>query len=106
MKMTGEAEFPIPSGMFDIDEEFTPSNNTDEEEEDEKSNNCHNIDNEIFQNEESTIVFEENSLAPTTAVRTDNPNIIIEDLLTIERFDMIVGLLNEDTLDHVESFDS
>ena len=54
----------------------------------------------ISQNEESTIVFEENSLAPTT-VRTDNPNIIIEDLLTIKRFDMIVGLLNEDTLDFV-----
>ena len=61
------------------------------------------IDNEILQNEESTIVFEDNSLAPTI-VHTDNPNnIIIKDLLTTKRFDIIVGLLNEDTLDSVIS---
>ena len=59
------------------------------------------IDNEILQNKESTIVFEDNSLAPITN-RMDNPNnFIIKDLLTIERFDSIVGLLNEDTLDFV-----
>ena len=78
------------------------SEEEEEEEEDEKSNNYYdNIDNEIFRNEESTIVFEDNSLAPTS-IRTDKPNnIIIKDLFTVERFDMIVGLLNEDTLDFV-----
>ena len=97
-----EEEFPIPPGMFNIDDEFTNSNTIEKEEEDEKNNNYYdNIDNEIFRNEESTIVFEGNSLAPTT-VRTDNPNnIIIEDFLTTKRFDIIVGLLNEDTLDFV-----
>ena len=44
-----DEEIPIPSGMFDIDNEFTTSNTTDEEDEDEKSNNYYdNIDNEIF----------------------------------------------------------
>ena len=81
MKTTGEEEFPILSGIFDIDDEFTTSNTTEEEEEDEKSNSYYDyIDNEIFQNKESTIVFEENSLAPAT-ICTDNPNnIIIKDL--------------------------
>ena len=88
--------------MFEINNEFTTSNTTDEEEENKKSNNYYdNIDNEIFQNEKNTIVFEENSLAPTT-VRIDKPNnIIIKDLLTTKRFDMIFVLLNEDTLDFV-----
>ena len=99
-KTTGEEEFPILSGIFNIDNELTTSNTTEEEEEDEKSNNYYDyIDNKIFQNEESPIVFEESFLAPAT-IRTDNPNnIIIEDLLTIKRFDSIVGILKEDTLD-------
>ena len=98
----GEEEIPIPPCKFDCDNGLTTSNTTEEEEEDdEKSNNYYNnIDKEIFWNEESTIVFEKNSLAPTTVCK-DNPNIIIEDLLTIKRFDTIVGLLNEDTLDFV-----
>ena len=102
MMITGEEEFLIPSGMFDIDNEFTTSNTTDEEGKDEKSNNySDNINDEIFRNEESTIVFEDKSLAPTT-IRTDKPNnIIIKDLFTVERFDMVVGLLNEDMLDFV-----
>ena len=99
-----EEEIPIRPGMFDIDDEFTTSNTT-EEEEDGKSNNYYDsVDNGILQNEESTIIFEDNSIVPTT-VRTDNPNnIIIEDLLTANRFDIIVGLLNEDTLDFVFDF--
>ena len=96
-----EEEFTIPSGMFDNKNEVTTSNITEEEEDKESNNYYDSIDNEIFRNEESTIVFEENSLAPAT-IRKDNPNnIIIEDLLTIVRFDMIVGLLNEDTVDFV-----
>ena len=88
--------------MFDIDNEFTASTTTDEEEEDKMSNNYYdNIDNKIFRNEESTIVIEENSLAPTT-IRTNKPNnSVIKDLLTTQRFDMIISLLNEDTLDFV-----
>ena len=39
-------------------------------------------------------------MAPTT-VRMNNPNDIIEGLLSIEKFDTIVGLLDEDTLDFV-----
>ena len=49
-------------------------------------------------------VFEDSSLAPTT-VCTDNPNnIIIENLLTTKRFDIIVVLLNKNTLDFVLDF--
>ena len=63
---------------------------------------CDDIDNKILQTEyEGTIVFEDYSSAPTT-VHTANPsNIIINDLSTTEKFDTIVRLLNEDTLDFV-----
>ena len=84
------------------EDEFTTSTTT-EEEEDEKSNNYYdNIDNEILRTEyEDTIVFEDNSSAPTT-IRIDIPNnILIEDLLTTKNLVIIIGLLNEDTLDFV-----
>jgi len=69
-----EEEIPIPTGMFDIDDEFTTSNTT-EEEDDEKSNNFYdNIDNEILRNEESTIVFEDNTSA-TDVSATNNQSI-------------------------------
>ena len=100
MKTTGEEEFPIPSSMFDIDNTFTTSNITEEEEDEESTNYYDNIDNKIFRNEESTIVFEDNSLVPST-VHTDSPNIIIDDLLTTKRLNTIVDLLKEDTLDFV-----
>merc|ERR1712238_560731 len=59
-----EEEIPSPPGMFNINDEFATSTTM---EEDEKSNNYYdNIDHEILRNEESTIVFEDNSLAPTT----------------------------------------
>jgi len=61
------------------------------------SNNYYdNIDNEILRTEyEGTIVFEDNSLAPTT-VRTDIPNnIIIEDLSNCKNFDTVIGLLKQ-----------
>ena len=69
----------------------------------EKSNTYDdNIDNEILCTEyEDIIVFEDNSLTPTT-VHIDTPNdIIIKDLLTNKKFDTIVGLLDEKNLDFV-----
>ena len=63
-----EREVTTLTGMFDIDDGITTSNTTKEEENNEKSSNKYfdYIDNKILQNEESTIVFEDNSLTSTT----------------------------------------
>ena len=64
---TGEIEeVLIPPGMFNIDNEFTTSNTTEEDKDEKRNNYYDNIDKEISRNEESTIVFEDNSFAPTT----------------------------------------
>ena len=66
------------------------------------SNNYYNnIDNEILQTEyEGTIGFEDDSSAPTT-VRTDNPNNVIEDLLSTKNINTIVDLIDETILEFV-----
>ena len=100
-----EEEVLNTSVIATTDDDFTTSTSTTTttmEEEDEKSNNYYdNIDTDILRTEYEDVIVFEDSLAPTT-ISTDNHNdIIIEVLLTTEKFDIIVCLLNEDTLDFV-----
>ena len=62
---------------------------------------CDNIDNKTLKTEhEGTIVFEKNSLVPTT-VPADNPNNIIKDLLSSKNINTVVNLIDKTTLEYV-----